>query len=165
MGIRVGNIVATCQPLGSRMMVWLIKNVACCAAWPGSPLVNVTGTRICTVPSGQCSRLQLVRIRIKVPGPLVVAAEHIKRGFRASNLYTASDPQEVRNSTASIPRPLVSESWNLGRIRVHLPFIRGFTYCPGAPLGTPSRKYQNKAPLAQSARRVARSIRQISGLL
>jgi len=113
----------------------------------------------------QCSRLQLVRIRIKVPGPLVVAAEHIKRGFRASNLYTASDPQEVRNSTASIPRPLVSESWNLGRIRVHLPFIRGFTYCPGAPLGTPSRKYQNKAPLAQSARRVARSIRQISGLL
>jgi hypothetical protein len=41
----------------------------------------------------QCSRLQLVRIRIKVPGPLVVAAEHIKRGFRASNLYTASDPQ------------------------------------------------------------------------
>ena len=62
-------------------------------------------------------------------------------------------------------RPLVSESWNLGRIRVHLPFIRGFTYCPGAPLGTPSRKYQNKAPLAQSARRVARSIRQISGLL
>ena len=33
--------MATCQPL-SRMMVWLIKNVACCAAWPGSPLVNVT---------------------------------------------------------------------------------------------------------------------------
>ena len=43
----------------------------------------------------QCSRLQLVRIRIKVPGPLVVAAEHIKRGFRASNLCTASDLQEV----------------------------------------------------------------------
>lgn len=32
----------------------------------------------------QCSRLQLVRIRIKVPGPLVVAAEHIKRGFRTA---------------------------------------------------------------------------------
>ena len=57
------------------------------------------------------------------------------------------------------------ESWNLGRVRVHSSFIRGFTYCPGTPAGTRSRKYQNKAPLAQSAQRTARSMRQISGLL
>ena len=58
----------------------------------------------------------------------------------------------------------MSDSWNLGRIRVHLPFIRGFTYCPGAPLGTPSRKYQNKAPLAQStASRDAGLMNELSG--
>jgi hypothetical protein len=41
---------------GEYLMVWLIKNVRLLCGLPGSPLVNVMGTRICTVPS-------VVRIR------------------------------------------------------------------------------------------------------
>ena len=52
------------------------------------------------------------------------------RRYEISVITLAYPRPRSQSSRLPLQGPLVSESWNLGRTRVHLPFIRGFTYCP-----------------------------------